>query len=61
MTPEDLHKVVDDIAIAIKHLANDLESRERNGEVLDAAGVRAVAKRLQTHAANLMAALGRLR
>ena len=61
MTPEDPHKVVDDISIAIKHLTNDLESRERSGEVLDAAEARAVAKRLQTHAANLMAALGRLR
>jgi hypothetical protein len=61
VTPEDPHKVVDDIAIAIEHLANDLETREKSGEVLDAAEVRAVAKRLQTHAANLMSALGRMR
>jgi hypothetical protein len=58
---EDLHKVVDDIAAAIKRLATDLESRERSGEMLDPDEVRAVAKRLQTHVANLMAAVGRTR
>lgn len=61
MTPEDFHKVVDDIAMAIQHLANDLESREKNGDRLDAAEVRAVAKRLQSHMANLMLAVGRMR
>ena len=61
MTLEDLQKVVDDIAIAIKHLANDLESRERSGEMLDPAEARAVARRLQAHVANLMSAIGRMR
>jgi hypothetical protein len=61
VTPEDLDKVVDEIAMAIKHLANDLQSRERSGEMLDPAEVRAVAKRLQTHVANLMSAVGRTR
>jgi uncharacterized protein YutE (UPF0331/DUF86 family) len=61
VTPEDLHKVVDDIATAIQHIANDLESREKSGDLLDQAEVRAVARRLQTHAANLMSAVGRIR
>ena len=61
MTPEDLQKVVDDIAIAIKHLANDLEARERSGEMLDPAETRAVARRLQAYVANLMSAVGRMR
>jgi len=61
VTPEDFHKVVDDIAMAIKQLANDLENRERSGDMLDPAEVRVVAKRLQAYVANLMSAVGRMR
>jgi hypothetical protein len=57
----DLQKIVDDIAIAINHLVNDLESRESRGEILKPTEVRAVARRLQTHLANLMSAVGRMR
>ena len=47
--------------MAIKQLANDLENRERSGDMLDPAEVRAVAKRLQAYVANLMSAVGRMR
>jgi hypothetical protein len=58
---ENLNKVADGIAIAIRQLVDDLESREKNGEILKAAEVHAVANQLQTHLANLLTAVRRLR
>lgn len=60
MTEKNLKKVSDDIAIAINQLVNDLESREKKGEILKATEVRAVANQLQTHVANLLSAVRRL-
>jgi hypothetical protein len=61
VTEKNLKKVSDDIAIAINQLVNDLESREKRGEILKATEVRAVANQLQTHVANLLSAVRRLR
>jgi hypothetical protein len=61
VTEKNLKKVSDDIAIAINQLVNDLESREKKGEILKATEVRAVANQLQTHVANLLSAVRRLR
>jgi phage-related minor tail protein len=58
---KDLNKVVDDIAISIEQLVNDLERREKRGEILGAKEVREVADQLQTHVANLLSAVARLR
>jgi hypothetical protein len=60
VTEKNLKKVSDDIAIAINQLVNDLESREKKGEILKATEVRAVANQLQTHVANLLSAVRRL-
>jgi hypothetical protein len=61
VTEKNLNKVADDIAILIDQLVNDLESREKKGEILKATEIRAVANQLQTHVANLLAAVRRLR
>jgi hypothetical protein len=61
VTEKNLNKVADEIAIAINQLVNDLESREKKGEILKTTEVRAVANQLQTHVANLLSALRRLR
>lgn len=61
MPEKDLNKVVDDIATSIEQLVNDLERREKRGEILEAKEVRAVADRLQTHVTNLLSAVARLR
>jgi hypothetical protein len=61
VTEKNLNKVADDIAMVINQLVNDLESREKKGEILKATEVLAVASQLQTHVANLLSAVRRLR
>jgi hypothetical protein len=61
VTEKDPNKVVDDIAASIKQLLDELENREKNGETLKSAEVRAVANQLQTHVAHLLSAVSQLR
>ncbi|HEV7613513.1 MAG TPA: hypothetical protein VGO37_16665 [Steroidobacteraceae bacterium] len=53
-------KALDDIAVSIKQLVNELESREKKGEILAAIEVRAIARQLQAHVANLLSEVRRL-
>jgi hypothetical protein len=61
VTERDVNKIVDDVATSIKRLANELEIREKDGEILKAAEIRAVADQLRSHVKKLLSAVSRLR
>ena len=55
---KELSHSVDAIAISIEQLADELESRERAGDTLEAREVRDVAKRLRAYVTELLSAVG---
>ena len=61
MPERELNKVVDDIAMSIRTLVDDLESRRKQGEMIKATEVRAIASQLRIHVENLLSAERRLR
>ena len=61
MPEKKLNKVVDDIAMSIRNLVDDLESRRKKGEMIKATEVRAIANQLRIHVENLLSAERRLR
>jgi hypothetical protein len=58
VTPQELSQLVDTIAISIRQLAHELESREKAGDRLDAEEIRDLADRLRAQVTHLLSAVG---
>ena len=54
-------KVLDETATSIRKLVVELESREREGNLLAAGEIQAIAGQLQAHVEHLLSAAGNLR